>query len=137
MAHPGSIQGQVGRGCELIWWKVSLPMSGEWNQMIFKVSLSPDLSVMILCSWGVVTPPVHVPAAVVASLIPGTPLPSFYLAHSTLCSHSLPVLAILHFHNKQVPTAWLLPTAALLILLHPHQQTVQQDPGREGSPSPS
>jgi len=26
----------------LVWWKVSLPMPGSWNEMIFKVPLNPN-----------------------------------------------------------------------------------------------
>lgn len=61
---------------------MSLPVAGEWNQMIFKVPANPDHSVMIFSSWGIITLHVHVPAAVVGSFISGTSLPSFYLGPS-------------------------------------------------------
>jgi len=28
----------------LVWWKVSLPMTGGWNQMIYKVPSNPNHS---------------------------------------------------------------------------------------------
>jgi len=31
----------------LVWWKVSLPMAGGWNQMIFKVPSSPYCSIIL------------------------------------------------------------------------------------------
>lgn len=33
----------------LVWWKVSLPMAGGWNDTNFKVKSNPNQSIMPLC----------------------------------------------------------------------------------------
>ena len=37
----------------LVWWKVSLPMAGAWNEMILKVPSIPNHSVILSCILGV------------------------------------------------------------------------------------
>ena len=36
-----------GAGSTLGWWKLSLPMAGGWNEMVYKVPSNPNHSVIL------------------------------------------------------------------------------------------
>jgi len=45
---PGGIQGQAGWAVSnLVWWEVSLPIAGDGNKTIFKVSSNPNHSLIL------------------------------------------------------------------------------------------
>lgn len=39
--------GLDGAWSNLVWWKLSLPMSGGWNQVLFQVLSSPGHSIIL------------------------------------------------------------------------------------------